>query len=641
METFVKVKRFFIVPAVLSMVIGTGIIKPADAYNEPLTVNRFGQRGLLQLYSPHTLGSGTMVLGIYGDGSLDQNFLKGSKAWDWFTTSFDTTVGQKPSISTFNINPFIGLGLADFFDVSLMLPIHMDMIGMYQEVGMGDLQLTLKLGTHSGSRTPVFDVGFLGAFIVPTGSNETGVFPRHAFYFNKNSLAADTAVVGAYYSSQRVDFESHLLMSLDLGALKRAVPLALFIDYGMLFTTRTTSDDAVLMSAALEYRPVNALGLVVEFNSEMRYDNFSHSFALNKDPLHIVPEIVFTPSNGLMLTLGSEISLVAPSSSYTYVKERDAVTRELLTTGIEPKWRAFIQIGWNGVVAERDRDHDGIPDRYDQCPDVPEDVDGFQDDDGCPDYDNDNDGIPDSLDKCPNKAEDKDGFQDEDGCPDYDNDQDGIADSVDKCPNFREDYDGVEDKDGCPDYDNDRDGVRDSFDHCPNVPEDIDGFQDNDGCPDVDNDQDGVPDTVDKCPDQAGPAENNGCPVIEQPKPVPKTKEIKRGRVLLRGVTFEKGTAVIEHSSFPVLDEVAASLSDWPQMQIEIQGHTDNQGSALHKLELSRDRAEAVRNYLINKGISSSRLTTVGKSDSSPLGDNATKAGRTVNNRIELRRIDP
>jgi outer membrane protein OmpA-like peptidoglycan-associated protein len=634
-------KRFYFISAVLLIVIAA--FTYADAYTEGLTVNRFGQRGLLQLYSPQTLGAGTMVLGIYGDGSLDQNFLKQYKTWDPLYLTFDTIVGNKPSISTFNICPFIGAGLADFFDASLALPIHMDMIGMYQEVGLGDLQLTLKLGTHSGARTPVFDLGFLGAITVPTGSGQTGVFPRHPFYFNKNSLAADTAVIGAFYSSGSVDFESHMLLSLDLGALKQSVPLALFIDCGMLFTTKTSSDDAVLMSAALEYHPLSVLGLVVEFNSEMRYENFSHSFSLNKDPFHVVPEIVITPAIGPMLTLGTEISLASPSGSFTYVKERDAVTKDLLTTGIEPKWRAFIQVGWNGVVSERDRDHDGIIDRYDQCPDVPEDIDGFQDDDGCPDYDNDKDGIPDSLDKCPNKAEDKDGFQDEDGCPDYDNDKDGIPDSLDKCPNFREDYDGFEDKDGCPDYDNDRDGVPDSVDHCPDVPEDIDGFQDNDGCPDYDNDQDGVPDTLDKCPDQAGPAENNGCPVIEQPKPPPqsKAKEIKRGRVLLRGVTFETGTATLEPSSFPVLDEVAASLADWPQAQIEIQGHTDNQGSALHKLKLSRDRAETVRNYLINKGIPSSRLTTVGKSDSSPLGDNATKAGRVVNNRIELRRIDP
>jgi len=98
-----------------------------------------------------------------------------------------------------------------------------------------------------------------------------------------------------------------------------------------------------------------------------------------------------------------------------------------------------------------DSDNDGIPDDKDQCPDVPEDIDGFQDADGCPDFDNDNDGIYDSQDKCPNDAEDFDGFQDEDGCPDYDNDGDGIPDKVDKCPNTPEDIDGYQDEDGCPD----------------------------------------------------------------------------------------------------------------------------------------------------------------------------------------------
>ncbi len=78
-----------------------------------------------------------------------------------------------------------------------------------------------------------------------------------------------------------------------------------------------------------------------------------------------------------------------------------------------------------------DTDGDGIPDVSDLCPTVPEDKDGFQDEDGCPDLDNDQDGIPDTLDKCPNEPEDKDGFEDEDGCPDLDNDQDGIPDAED------------------------------------------------------------------------------------------------------------------------------------------------------------------------------------------------------------------
>jgi OmpA-OmpF porin, OOP family len=98
----------------------------------------------------------------------------------------------------------------------------------------------------------------------------------------------------------------------------------------------------------------------------------------------------------------------------------------------------------------KDIDGDGIPDDRDQCPDMPEDKDGFQDEDGCPDFDNDNDGIYDAQDKCPNEPEDFDGFEDQDGCLDIDNDHDGISDKLDKCPNTPEDIDGYMDEDGCP-----------------------------------------------------------------------------------------------------------------------------------------------------------------------------------------------
>ncbi|HEX7668729.1 MAG TPA: hypothetical protein VF395_04060, partial [Polyangiaceae bacterium] len=133
-----------------------------------------------------------------------------------------------------------------------------------------------------------------------------------------------------------------------------------------------------------------------------------------------------------------------------------------------------------------DRDHDGILDEKDACPDVPEDKDGFEDTDGCPDLDNDQDGILDTLDHCPNDPEDKDGFEDTDGCPDPDNDKDKILDRDDKCPNDPEDYDGFEDEDGCPDTDNDKDGIVDKEDLCPNEPETKNGYADEDGCPDED-----------------------------------------------------------------------------------------------------------------------------------------------------------
>ncbi len=221
-----------------------------------------------------------------------------------------------------------------------------------------------------------------------------------------------------------------------------------------------------------------------------------------------------------------------------------------LVRGIgSPEARFFVSLGYAPDV--RDSDGDGVPNGRDKCLLVPEDFDGFQDDDGCPDDDNDGDRRPDATDKCPAAAEDIDGFEDDDGCPELDNDKDGIADLADKCPNDaedgkepypkdgcpggkrdsdgdgindsvdlcptqEEDVDGFEDGDGCPEADNDADGVADESDKCPICPEDKDGFEDADGCPDNDNDKDGVPDAKDKCPAEAetlnGIKDDDGCP---------------------------------------------------------------------------------------------------------------------------------
>jgi len=166
----------------------------------------------------------------------------------------------------------------------------------------------------------------------------------------------------------------------------------------------------------------------------------------------------------------------------------------------------------------RDGDGDGIPDRRDACPTEPEDLDGFQDEDGCPDLDNDQDGIPDHLDGAPLDPEDMDGWLDHDGVPDLDNDGDGIPDWRDACPDEAEDFDGYKDEDGCPEEfrDRDGDGIADEDDLCPGSPEDFDGHQDGDGCPDPDNDLDGIDDVDDECPDLPedydGDRDRDGCP---------------------------------------------------------------------------------------------------------------------------------
>jgi outer membrane protein OmpA-like peptidoglycan-associated protein/opacity protein-like surface antigen len=254
----------------------------------------------------------------------------------------------------------------------------------------------------------------------------------------------------------------------------------------------------------------------------------------------------------------------------------------------------------------RDTDGDGILNKNDKCPKVAEDIDGFQDGDGCPDLDNDGDGIPDIKDQCPNQAEDIDGFQDDDGCPDLDNDGDGIPDIKDKCPNQAEDMDGFQDDDGCPDLDNDGDGIPDIKDQCPNQAETVNGYEDADGCPD-------------KKPEI----------VIEKSAPI-----------VLEGITFRTGSAQLVPGAKSVLDKVAQTLSDYPSMAVEVSGHTDNMGNRLANMRLSKLRAEAVKTYLMSKGIAATRIRTAGLGPDKPVAPNTTVDGRARNRRIEFIRID-
>ncbi len=262
--------------------------------------------------------------------------------------------------------------------------------------------------------------------------------------------------------------------------------------------------------------------------------------------------------------------------------------------------RLGLGIYWGGFS---DKDGDGIQDKYDADPDAPEDFDGFQDEDGMPDLDNDGDGIPDSVDKCPMDPEDFDGFEDDDGCPDLDNDRDGIPDSVDKCPMNPEDIDGFEDDDGCPDLDNDGDGIPDNEDKCPNKAENFNGFMDDDGCPDESKE----------------------------------SEALRRGEALvLPDITFESGKAVLSLNAKKVLERVYESLKSNPAIEVEIRGYTDSVGSAGNNLRLSQRRAEAVKDYLVDKGIAFGRLRAIGYGEANPIASNNTAEGRAKNRRIEF-----
>ena len=235
--------------------------------------------------------------------------------------------------------------------------------------------------------------------------------------------------------------------------------------------------------------------------------------------------------------------------------------------------------------------------------------------------DHDADGIPDVEDKCPLLPEDIDQFQDEDGCPDPDNDNDGVKDVDDQCPLEA----GTPANRGCPIKDQDGDGVFDNEDACPIVP----GPRSNRGCPVQDADKDGVLDSEDKCPNEAGPAENEGCPY--------KLISITNDQIQLKQkVFFQTAKSVILKESFEMLDEVAMAIVQHSRFKVRIEGHTDSKGNDKANMKLSQARADSVRKYLVSKGVESLVLTSVGRGEDVPLDDNSTEAGRAVNRRVEF-----
>ncbi len=249
--------------------------------------------------------------------------------------------------------------------------------------------------------------------------------------------------------------------------------------------------------------------------------------------------------------------------------------------------------------------------------------------------DTDGDGCLDDVDKCVKEPEDQDGYQDDDCCPDPDNDQDGILDTSDICPNVAEDKDGFQDADGCPDTDNDRDGAPDARDRCPGQPEDRDGYQDEDGCPDPDNDSDRIADITDKCPMQAedydGDQDEDGCPDLYKLVVVTK-KKIELKEIIY----FATAKARILPRSFPLLNEVAKVLKDYPKIHIRVEGHTDSRGSDRYNMKLSKKRAKSVRSYLIRQGVDGGRMESQGFGETKPIESNRTRAGRAKNRRTEL-----
>jgi len=277
--------------------------------------------------------------------------------------------------------------------------------------------------------------------------------------------------------------------------------------------------------------------------------------------------------------------------------------------------QAGLKLRLFGKKVEADSDGDGIIDAKDKCPNVV----GLERYDGCPIPDTDGDGINDEVDKCPNER----GTAKYNGCPIPDSDKDGINDEEDKCPNQA----GLAKYNGCPIPDTDKDGINDEEDKCPSQA----GPASNNGCPISDRDKDGINDDEDKCPDVPGVAKNFGCPdAPEVPAEVSKALAAAG-----QSIYFSSNSAKLAAAATVSLNKIVKVMKDNPELKIKIEGNTDNVEKNADNL--SEGRANAVKTYLVSKGISADRIEVEGAGSTMPIGDNNTTAGRTKNRRVEIK----
>ncbi len=372
------------------------------------------------------------------------------------------------------------------------------------------------------------------------------------------------------------------------------------------------------------------------------------------DFFHYSGNLVFTPFSGMyggpFISAGFGNSQLKPSSGGTDLKQGNlevAVGVNLWFTdflGARLEARDLMWLnkeeptdveGHNWIVGAgltvalgakaRDTDGDGVPDRKDQCPDTPKGA--TVDATGCP-TDTDGDAVLDGIDQCANTP--KGATVDAKGCP-SDPDGDGVSNGIDKCPDTPKG--ATVDSVGCP-SDTDGDAILDGIDKCADTPKGA--VVDSVGCP-VDSDEDGVPNGLDDCPDtdKSLKVDAKGCPVevIEI-----ETELLDTGMIREEKVYFETGKAVLKPESFPALDLIGYVIVRWPQLQIEVGGHTDSRGSVGLNQKLSEERALAVAKYIGSKypGLPREQYSIKGYGESRPVVKETNDETRSRNRRVEF-----
>jgi outer membrane protein OmpA-like peptidoglycan-associated protein len=475
----------------------------------------------------------------------------------------------------------LGIGLSPYFSIAIDAPVVMwqqgyepssadnpNQINPLVASGMSDIRITPKLALLDLDKLPV-GVAVIGEMTVPT---------NHGGGFLSEEEVTGTALIA--------------IEAADSSVRKRQYMIRVAGNAGMRFRKAGRFRDLIvhnefLYAGAIAIHPIHAIELGVEVVGAIGGESQAHY------NLETLPFLKIHTNNNVSITAGGGFGVMPGLGT--------------------PDYRGFLGASFAPIFdpASRDSDRDGIANKFDICVNEPEDLDEYQDDDGCPDIDNDKDDILDSDDLCMYEPEDRDGHEDLDGCPDIDNDKDGILDISDRCPDEPEVFNGFNDDDGCPDKepvkDTDGDGYDDDVDRCPKDPEDFDGIEDEDGCPEKD-------------------------PVAYIDK-----NQIK----ITDKIHFETDKAVIREISFDLISSIADLLSVNPDLLlVRIEGHTDNMGDELYNIRLSQNRATSVKQFLINLGIDASRLDAAGFGEARPIDTNETEAGKAANRRVEFLIID-
>jgi outer membrane protein OmpA-like peptidoglycan-associated protein len=469
--------------------------------------------------------------------------------------------------------------------------------------GLGDARLELKWLayeqnglTWGGSPAGSLQVAVAPLFTLPTHGHQALVAEKGVDVWPRVS-AMWTSPSGA------------ITAGANLGLLFRTSPQNYYSNsYGQAWT----------WGLGASYQVIPALAVLGEIAGQNQY-----SIQLDESPTEIDGALRYAIDFSTWVQAGGGTGVIAGSGS--------------------PAWRVFTAVVYSPQFP--DRDQDGVPDSADKCIDKPEDRDGYQDEDGCPEPDNDADNIGDGDDLCPNEPEDFDNWQDGDGCPEPDNDLDGVLDASDKCPNVpgdaahdgcppnmvdsdgdgvsdaqdkcagkSEDMDGYKDNDGCPDPDNDKDGILDANDKCPNAAEDFDKYKDDDGCPDPDDDLDGVADKQDKCmigqqETINGYQDDDGCP--DQGGQAKVTFDTQKGRLVTveDNIQFDPNSGAIADASDDQLKQVALTMLANPEVSmwkiLASAGANTSAGDG-------QKHADAVKAYLVKQGVAKDSLDAQG-----------------------------